>query len=207
MIKPQIQPIFPTPVLVSQLDRNYTEEERKFFAKQNSKQVRNVGNSMSVNNYILDEPELAGLKVEIEEVLKEWVDNIIAPVNSDIELYVTQSWMNWTRPGEFHHKHTHSNSYLSGVFYVDAEEAKDKIVFIDETYRAIKIAHKEVNHFNTETWDFTTRTGVLIVFPSWVKHMVEMKPSKDNKTRISLAFNTFIRGTLGKDNALTELKL
>jgi uncharacterized protein (TIGR02466 family) len=207
MREPVIQPIFPIPICVSQLERDYTPEERQFFAKQNSKQLRNIGNSMSNNNYVLNEPELAGIKVEIDNVLKSYRDNIIDPVQTDVEIYITQSWMNWTRPGEWHHKHTHSNSYLSGVFYVDADEAKDKIVFINDIYRAIKFEHKAVNHFNTETWDFTTRTGMLVLFPSWLQHMVEMKPQAHNKTRISLAFNTFVRGTLGKNNALTELKL
>jgi uncharacterized protein (TIGR02466 family) len=115
--------------------------------------------------------------------------------------------MNWTRPGEWHHKHNHSNSYLSGVFYVDADEANDKIVFINDRYSTIKIPAKETNHFNTETWDFTTRTGLLVIFPSYLQHMVEMKAQNQKKTRISLAFNMFVRGTLGANKSLTELKL
>jgi uncharacterized protein (TIGR02466 family) len=207
MRDPIIQPIFPTPICVSQLERDFTDVERKFLAKQNSKQTRNVGNSMSHNNYILNEPELADIKKEIEDVLLQWRDNIMAPAQDDIELYITQSWMNWTRPGEWHHKHNHSNSYLSGVFYIAADDTKDKLVFINDTYRTIKIQHKEVNHFNTETWDFSTRTGLLLIFPSWMQHMVEIIPEGNTKTRISLAFNVFVKGTLGSNNSLTELKL
>jgi hypothetical protein len=120
MRTPVVQPIFPIPVVVSQLERDYTDEERKFFAKQNSKQQRNVGNSMSADNYILEQPELAGIKAEIQVVLNEYMENVICPQNTDNALYITQSWMNWTRPGEWHHKHTHSNSYLSGVFSFNA---------------------------------------------------------------------------------------
>lgn len=207
MIDPVVQPIFPVPIVLSQLDRDWSPEEKQFFAKQNSKQVRNIGNSMSKNNYILNEPELAGLKAEIDEVLKKYVDNIICPESDDIEIYITQSWMNWTRAGEWHHKHTHSNSYLSGVLYINSDEKVDKIVMINDTYRTIKFKMKEINHFNTETWDFTARPGMVIIFPSWMTHMVEMKAQSQNNTRISLAFNTFVRGTLGANNALTELKL
>ena len=207
MQTPVIQPIFPTAVVVSQLDRDFTDVERKFFASQNSQQAKNVGNRMGKNNYILDVPELADLKTEITQVLKEYRDNIIDPINDDVELYVTQSWLNYTKAGEWHHKHTHSNSLMSGVFYVAAEEELDKIVFIDERYKTIKIPGKGYNHFNAETWDFTVRTGMLIVFPSHMQHMVEMKMSNHKNTRISLAFNTFVRGTLGNTNSLTELKL
>lgn len=207
MITPSIQPIFPIPICMSKLDREFTKEEKAFFAKQNSKQQRNIGNTMSSNNYILNEEEMAGLKVEIEDVLNQYMQNIVCPEDPSIQIYITQSWMNWTRPGEWHHKHTHSNSYLSGVFYVDAEKGVDKIVFFNDIYRTIKINASEINHFNAETWDFQTETGMLVIFPSWLQHMVEMKTQSHKNTRISLAFNTFLRGTLGKRSALTELKL
>lgn len=207
MRTPVVQPIFPTPVVISQLERDYTQTERQFFAKQNTRQSRNVGNSMSVNNYILDEPSLAELRAEIDVVLQEYVDNVLMPTNTDNRLYITQSWMNWTRPGEWHHKHTHSNSVMSGVFYVDADETADKIVFITDRYSTIKLQPKEINHFNTETWDFTVRTGALILFPSHLQHMVSLIPKTQKRTRISLAFNTFVSGTIGSNHSLTELKL
>lgn len=207
MKEPIIQPIFPIAVAVSQLERDFTEEERKFFVSERTKQTRNIGNSMSKNNYVLDEPALAGLKKEIEVVLKSYLDNVVAPSSPDVELYITQSWLNYTRPGEWHHKHTHSNSYLSGSFYVSADEKLDKIVFINDTYKTIKIPSDKINHFNTETWDFTARTGLLVLFPSSMVHMVEKKAESHNNLRVSLAFNTFVKGTLGVNKSLTELKL
>jgi len=49
------------------------------------------------------------------------------------------------------------------------------------------------------------KTGMLILFPSSLTHGVEIK--KDNEERISLAFNTYFKGTLGSAKSLTELKL
>lgn len=207
MREPIIQPIFPTPIVISQLERDWSQEEKTFFAHERSKQAKNIGNRMSVNNAVLHEPEMAELKAEIDTVLKQYVDNIIDPVSPDIEVYITQSWLNYTKAGEWHHKHTHSNSYLSGVLYVASEEEVDKISFMNNTYRTIKIPAKENNHFNAEQWYFTVKTGLLVIFPSWLEHMVDMKTTKENNTRISLAFNTFVRGTLGENKALTELKL
>ena len=43
------------------------------------------------------------------------------------------------------------------------------------------------------------------MFPSSTIHQVETK--QGNNTRISLAFNTFYKGTLGSNGTLTELIL
>ena len=43
------------------------------------------------------------------------------------------------RKGEFHHKHNHSNSFLSGVFYVKVEEDMDQIMFFKEGYSQVKL--------------------------------------------------------------------
>jgi hypothetical protein len=43
------------------------------------------------------------------------------------------------------------------------------------------------------------------MFPSELQHMVEQKEGKNLRT--SLAFNTFIRGDIGNNGELTELKL
>jgi len=43
------------------------------------------------------------------------------------------------------------------------------------------------------------------LFPSGLTHMVETK--EDDNTRISIAFNTFLKGYIGSDESLTGLNL
>jgi len=43
------------------------------------------------------------------------------------------------------------------------------------------------------------------MFPSPTTHQVDVKKGKN--TRISLAFNTFYKGTIGSNSSLTELIL
>ena len=61
------------------------------------------------------------------------------------------------------------------------------------------------NIWNSETWWFALETGQLVMFPSSTTHQVETK--QGDNTRISLAFNTFYKGTLGSNKDLTELIL
>ena len=101
------------------------------------------------------------------------------------------------------HKHTHSNSFLSGVYYIDASEENDKITFFKDGYKQIKLTSAEWNWWNSESWWVTVKTGQIVVFPSHLTHMVEQKAG--NNVRCSLAFNTFLKGTIGENESLTEL--
>ena len=63
----------------------------------------------------------------------------------------------------------------------------------------------QYNIWNSHTWWFALETGQLVMFPSSTIHQVETK--KGTNTRVSLAFNTFYKGTIGSNNDLTELIL
>ena len=64
---------------------------------------------------------------------------------------------------------------------------------------------KEYNHWNSKTWSFVVNNGDVVLFPSELEHMVQVKTT-DN-TRISLSFNVFVKGHLGSEINLTKLIL
>jgi uncharacterized protein (TIGR02466 family) len=194
--------LFPTAVGHYNIDRKLTKTEKKFLVELEKKE--NEGNKTSSDHYVLGSPRLSKLKGFLEDSLKEYIDQTINPVESN-ELYVTQSWVNYTKEGEYHHKHTHSNSIVSGVFYVDTVPDRDRINFFKDGYSTIKPETKDWNSYNSESWWYETKPGDLYLFPSSLPHSVFTVPK--GKTRISLSFNTFIRGSVGVDSDLTELKL
>ena len=91
------------------------------------------------------------------------------------------------------------------MFYINCNEKFDKIKFFNDTYKTIKLEIKNWNIWNSESWWFSVKTGNVILFPSSLTHMVETK--QGDNTRISLAFNVFIKGTIGDKEKLTELML
>ena len=199
-----INGIFPTPVYFSKLYRELTKEELSFINKTKLDVSFNDGNTTSNDNYILNKKEFQNLKSEIDLKVKDYFDKIISSTNN-ITPYITQSWLNYTETNQFHHKHQHPNSLISGVLYINCNEEFDKIKFFNENYKTIKPEVKEWNIWNSESWWFPVKTGDIILFPSSLAHMVETK--KGDNTRISLAFNVFIKGTVGNDKQLTELIL
>lgn len=200
-----IHSIFPKAVLKDKISRPISVEETKIF--ESFEKRTSVGNSTTVNQYVLDSPELQDLKFLIEEKIKEYFYTIYDP-KEEVEIHITQSWLSWSKPGEHHHKHYHPNSFLSGVLYLNADASTDKIIFFDRTQREIEITPKEFNLWNSNSWYFLVESGDIVIFPSNLEHMVEtVEESENRNVRISLAFNTFVKGKLGSYLTSTELIL
>lgn len=195
---------FPVPISMENLNRSLTEGEFKFFEIQ--KKQKNSGNFSSDETYILEKNEMSQLKTDILQGINNYFDNIICPIKK-VTPFITQSWLNWTTKNEFHHKHNHGNSFISGVFYIDVVEGVDSISFFNEHYSTIYIENdpNKTNVFNTNIINIAVKKGLLVLFPSSLTHSVHIK-NNDN-VRISLAFNTFLKGTFGNNKALTEIIL
>lgn len=196
-----IHSLFPTPVAFFKFEDTLTEEQKTFLLEQ--EQVKNIGNTSSKNRLLLDDPLLANVREFVDNSLRAYMVNIYSPAN-DVRLRVTQSWLNWSKPGQHHHKHAHPNSFLSGCFYVQASES-DKIYFHRDGYQQIKLKPEAFNIFNSESWWLSVLTGDLVIFPSYLTHHVD--PVTAEQTRISLAFNTFPVGYVGNDDELTGLRV
>jgi uncharacterized protein (TIGR02466 family) len=200
-----IHGIFPTPIYISKINRELSNQELLFINKTKLAVFKNEGNTTSNDNYILNNKEFKDLKKELDLRVQDYFDKVISPANN-ITPYITQSWLNYTETNQYHHKHEHPNSLISGVFYINSDKEFDKIKFYKkDIYQTIKPEIKEWNLYNSETWWFPVKTGDIILFPSSLTHMVETK--QGDNTRISLAFNTFITGTVGNNKSLTELIL
>jgi uncharacterized protein (TIGR02466 family) len=204
IINHEIISIFPTPIYLSYLNRKLTNQELFFIDKIKLDTHKNEGNIISNDNYIINRKEFKNLKKELNLIIKDYFDKIICSAN-DIKPYITQSWLNYTETNQYHHKHKHANSLISGVFYINCDEKFDKIKFFKNDYNIIQPKIKEYNLWNSESWWLPVKTGNIVLFPSSLTHMVETK--EGTNTRISLAFNVFIKGTLGEYEASDELKL
>jgi uncharacterized protein (TIGR02466 family) len=204
MIESTINGIFPIPVYISKLDRKLTKKELSFVDKSKLDFYKNEGNITSNNNYILNQKVFGSLKEDLYLRVEDYFKKVLSYTDA-VTPYITQSWLNYTETNQYHHKHAHPNSIVSGVFYINCHEEFDKIKFFKESYKAIKPEIKDWNLYNSESWWFTVKTGDIILFPSSLTHMVETK--EGDNTRISLAFNVFIKGTIGNNKNLTELIL
>jgi uncharacterized protein (TIGR02466 family) len=203
MNTPTIDIVFPTAVMRNNIGRDFTSKELQEIKKHSKKSYKNIGNTTSNNNYVLDEEVFTDLKQICLDHATEYL-NVVYKPKYDVKPYITQSWFNWTKTGEFHHEHAHPNSFISGVLYINAGE-EDKIKFFKSGYQQLKVQTDDYDMFNSDTWWFGIKNADIVLFPSSLVHMVETVA--EQKTRVSLAFNTFLTGTFGDNKQLTELKI
>lgn len=195
----QILPLFSSPVysinLANEIDINFWCEEVK-----KSNLLENYYNSMSENSQWLDNCPLKNI---IKNSLKFYFYEILC-ANPNIEIFITDSWANVNKPGEKHHRHNHPNSIISGVFYLDTDEDTGSIVFNSSQYSQIEFSTVGNNIYNSKTWSLNPTPGTLLLFPSSLEHSVTA--NKSTKDRVSVAFNSFIKGSISK-TPLARLKI
>ena len=157
--------VFPIPVYVTKSNSDLTSKEEIENIIQEGIH-KSAGNSKTNNSYIFDK-NLKELKQFCEQHLKKYVEEIINP-KEELDFYITQSWLNINKPGEFHHEHSHSNSIISGVFYISNIE-NDKITLMDPNSKIkdqIHVSPKAFTPFNSTCWFFPVHQSELILFPS-----------------------------------------
>jgi len=196
-----IKNLFSTPLGVFKLNREVSKTELDYLRKLETK--RNFGNFVSIDRDILNSKKLASIQAFVESSLQTYFETVYKPKNN-VSLRVTQSWANYTMPGQHHHKHMHQNSFLSGVFYAQVKDT-DSINFYKNTYDLISIPFKEAGLYNTANSLVNVEDGMLLIFPSSLTHMVN--EVQGAHTRISVAFNTFPKGNVGDAEGLTGLML
>jgi len=195
----QILGLFPTPVGIFNLDRDFTTVEKTLFLNLSNK--NNTFNKISKDQYVLNNVVMADLKKFIESCIDQYV-LVTCGKPKDFGLKITKSWCNYTKQGEEHHSHIHPHSYVSGVLYLQTNPG-DNITFYRNEQHHFMVQPQELNTFSSSTWTLPTTQGSLILFPSYLEHSVD--PKKDNNMRISLSFNTFPIGTIGIPGTLQEM--
>ena len=114
--------------------------------------------------------------------------------------YITQSWMNRNPPHSYHHTHMHPNSIFSCIYYVEGDKCPTYFYRYDDRTSFGNFAFYEndkgSNAFTATKAGVMNEVGRLVIFPSSMVHDVDTNES--DKDRVTISFNTFIRGEMGE---------
>ena len=192
--------LFPIPLLVCAYQWDYSEELKWIRSVESWRENEDSYNRQSTDTFILDHPELKKIRTFIETKLNKLVSQIYG---AEDKLTITQSWLNKNRKGESHHEHVHPNSIISGVWYPVIHDKLPPIQFRNRVQREVELSTERFNTFNSATFTLPLNPGELILFPSNLTHSVQ--PNLGDEERMSLSFNTWVKGNMGTIAALTYL--
>ncbi len=122
----------------------------------------------------------------------------IAPSGKRKFNWVIDMWANVNNPGDSNSAHCHPGSFWSAVYYVDPGGSEDKkgggeLIFEDPLY---PLAYMGVPNLVFKDTDgeamqsqvaIRPQAGLLVVFPSWLRHSVNRHLG--TRDRISIALN------------------
>ncbi|WP_435417269.1 putative 2OG-Fe(II) oxygenase [Parerythrobacter aurantius] len=199
-----VKPLFAEPYFVMNIADAIAPKQVKFIQslRMNTNQVNQISDEL----YLFARPEMKS----IAEAVQQGLDTYTAEVMGIPQrLEVTQSWALMNPPGVGMHGHTHSNSMISGsLYYTDMPDPPGNMIFERfNGYRQIELAidGRKQNIYNAPRNAIVPKKGDLVLFSSALQHYVEVNNSSAN--RYSIAFNTFVRGTIGSFRDVSELKL
>jgi len=186
--------IFPTPVwtaivpnyeLINEKIYNYIKALRSLDLK--GKKVSNLIGWHS-QNFNLKDAEPKSFIKSISPVLNESLTDMGWDLLKN-ELKITGMWTIINPTNASNARHIHSNNFISSAYYVKAPKDSGDIVFYDP--RSANVIRSPIisslNKLNSTTFTVTPKEGLLVLFPSYLHHSVNI--NKSDKERVVISFN------------------
>jgi uncharacterized protein (TIGR02466 family) len=123
----------------------------------------------------------------IHKAGKEYLTNL-GYDSSDIE-FTTQVFVSEMTDGDGHGPHTHPNSLLSGLLYLQVPVNSANIIFADPRPSRNFVSLPKLGSAKTN-WDsvyIEPTVGLFLIWESWLSHHVPTNRSKEG--RITMVFN------------------
>ena len=185
-----------------------TEVERDHLSRLEMTEGRHTALN-SHNLRILDQIQLRELRGKIDLGIQEYMNHLGVDLEK-ISVNITTSWLNLYEKGDSTHQHSHSNSIISGVYYLEDCDETAPIQFhrapgyVNLWPNTINLPIKQHNALNIDVITVIPKAGELIMWPSHLSHSVP--PNESDTQRHTIAFNTFVKGTLDPKGG-SELKI
>jgi uncharacterized protein (TIGR02466 family) len=195
--------IFPTPVYHEILDI-----DEKSLESMNTYTRKHFNPPAGHQDFFLQSPgDLA--KHEDFEILKNRVETAATEFWHSVgyerrELKITQMWGNYMKGRGFISEHNHSNSLVSGIFYLDVSNGSGATVFTDTyhgIHKMINVPNEKDTRYNSHRFTVNPKNNMLILFPSYLNHYSD--PCTDGGERITISMN-FLPNELGGISGLNH---
>ena len=140
-----------------------------------------------------DLPRRASLFDELEHKIAAHVKTFARELQFDLggrKLVLDSLWINVMNKSAIHAPHIHPHSAISGTYYVSVPPKSGAIRFEDPRLAMMMAAPPRKPNARTENRlfvDVEPKTGMLLLWESWLRHGVEANGAR--QPRISVSFN------------------
>lgn len=204
--------IFPTPIGVSNIpvSKNLihyfkTAETNPVFNTQNITSVAYGTHSKNTN--VLRERACENFRKQVIDEVNKFAREILC-IETETMLDVC-SWISIKMPGQEHITHTHPNSIITAVFYIDEIYEEGPIFFTkyskgSSTYEIRPRVNQQMleKSMYSESIQFVPKQFDLLMFPSYLPHGVPKNTTK--KIRYSISCNFMPANESGMKENLTH---
>jgi len=153
----------------------------------------NAGGWQSRGNLLLrPEPGIVKLKAMMEEAIFELLAALVREDSGERKFtLIFDSWANVCRNGNYNVVHSHPNAMWSIVYYVTTGEPDESVPYsglLELLDPREATTYIQVQNTVLDARMFVhNRPGRMVIFPSWMKHMVH--PFLGKGVRVSIACN------------------
>jgi uncharacterized protein (TIGR02466 family) len=127
---------------------------------------------------------------KLSEIVKRKVNELNNVHGSDYEYTCQYSWFNFYEIGDYQEFHNHPSSTWSAVYFLKSNSNCSPLIFENPLMNFDMLPIKNIKVYNEHSFNtikFSPIENSLIIFRSYVKHMVPKKILPDN--RITVAYN------------------
>lgn len=198
----KIEYVFPQIIshgLIENIDNREVEDYcLKLFEKENKVMISARGNGFQSQRHVLDQDVDGVMKNLISEILVR-LNDVAMKMGFNRTLSIGNYWININKKNSYNIEHVHPGSLLSAVYYAKVPKNSGNIIFFNPN-RSMQDAYLNhwdiLNEVNQNSLSATLSSAIivppvekmLIIFPSWLYHSVDLNSSDDD--RISIAFNS-----------------
>ena len=160
----------------------------------------------STSDNILEQKYFSSLKKEIQRHVDIFTKDILEIENTLI-FFITRSWVinieKINNGGPFH---SHSNSFFTGVFYINVDEEKDSFqIERSKSYQYLEYNYENINEWNQQLMTYYPKKNDLIIFDASLSHRVGHHLTSNLRTVV--AFEIFAKGTFGSKGSLNSYNM
>ncbi|MAV94274.1 MAG: hypothetical protein CMA31_01130 [Euryarchaeota archaeon] len=142
--------------------------------------------------------------INLWKTIQECCDVYCGETGIDYTL-ISTSWFNRLEEYGSVDPHKHERSVISGAYYPKCDNGSAPLMFESplQPY-AMNMNFIKQTKFNTYTEIFTPADGLLILFPSWLKHSV---PPNQSSNRYTVSFNTIRHADRGYMKTVKDYRM